>query len=56
MKVSPEKIKARRSQFQKEGVKVLAALELNAGVKEFRFATVQAKPGSSTIQKAMTVR
>jgi hypothetical protein len=49
MKVSQEKIKARRSQFQKEGVKVLAALELNAGVKECRFATVQAKPSSSRI-------
>lgn len=34
MKVSAEKIKARGAQFQKEGIRVRATLELNAGVKE----------------------
>jgi len=34
MKVSTEKITARGTQFQKEGVRVRAALELNAGIKE----------------------
>ena len=36
MKVPPEKIKARLAQFQKEGLKVQATLELNAGMKELR--------------------
>ena len=34
MKVPAEKIKARSVQLQKEGMKVQAALELNAGFKE----------------------
>jgi len=34
MKVSTEKIKARGAQFQKEGLRVRATLELNAGIKE----------------------
>ncbi len=33
MKVPAEKIKARFAEFQKEGLKVKATLELNAGVK-----------------------
>jgi hypothetical protein len=36
MKVPPEKIKARLARFQKEGLKVQATLDLNAGIKELR--------------------
>ena len=37
MKVSAEKIKARGAQFQEEGLRVRATLELNAGINRPRF-------------------
>jgi len=46
MKVSAEKIKARGAQFQKEGVRVRATLELNAGIKE---ATVSKRKTSKLL-------